>query len=358
MVNLGSLGRSSTKTTPNQPPTLPDAHSNVNSSSPVKAKPNHFPSLPKTGYIPYIPPRSGSFPSTTVQDQSQGVIGDPFARRSSGQADSIYDRHTLQPSSTTVTSPTVTATQAHRPTSPRRSKEHAHASSQRKNHHRREYSVTSLDRQVVDSSQHHHRSERDRNDTSRYRTTSKATIIITKDEQPYSHPTYPYSDRKEPTASASSIDFAAPSSPEKSTTDLPNLIPPHRRPSSAMRPSPLNPNPLSTPGESGYDTSSSAPESLRRTGRSNRHVPTHDILSEMPEMGEASDTLGGLPRESSVPGVLALGMGFTNGNYSSASVGSKFKTDKVLGLDPNAKLASFYLVSGLPRVCTCHCQCV
>jgi len=47
-----------------------------------------------------------------------------------------------------------------------------------------------------------------------------------------------------------------------------------------------------------------------------------------------------------------MGMGYTNGNHSSASIGSTYKPrpDQVLGLDPHAKLASFYLVSGLPRV--------
>jgi hypothetical protein len=77
---------------------------------------------------------------------------------------------------------------------------------------------------------------------------------------------------------------------------------------------------------------------------------SHDILDEMPEMAEAADRVGGLPQDASAPGVLAMNIGYPNGNHCSATLGSKVKTDKVLGLDPNAKLASFYLVSGLPRV--------
>jgi hypothetical protein len=66
--------------------------------------------------------------------------------------------------------------------------------------------------------------------------------------------------------------------------------------------------------------------------------------------GEMNDMVGDLPNDT-LPGILALGLGLTNGaNRSNTSVGSKVKADKVLGLDPNAKLASFYLVSGLPRV--------
>ena len=111
------------------------------------------------------------------------------------------------------------------------------------------------------------------------------------------------------------------------------------------RPSPLNPH--GTPGD-GYlssDTEYSGKRPIRRARES------HDLLEEMPEIaGEIHDEVYGLPRDTP-SGVTALGAGFTNGNKSQTSIGSRAKADKVLGLVPNAKLASFYLVSGLPRVC-------
>lgn len=342
MVNFGfsSLGRSTFKFTANQDQPLPLSHEEDHNSQP-KSRPTHFRPTPHSGYIPEIPPRSGSFPQIHLQSSDEK---DPFARRSSGQADPIYDQEAHNP-------PTPTSSRRSRESQARRSPK-AQTPGKR-NHHRREYSVSSLDRQIIDSSRslhrHPHPSERQQSKESRQRTISKPVKPIISDSGSHSHPSYPshpYSSRNDFNAtSASSLHYAPRSSPEQSSTDLPNLLPPRRIPT--MRPSPLNPH--ATPGESGYETSSSAPDSIRRTIRG-RHVPTHDVLSEMPEMAEANDTLGGLPNDSPVPGVLALGMGFTNGNYSSASVGNKVKADKVLGLDPNAKLASFYLVSGLPRV--------
>ncbi|OWZ63919.1 hypothetical protein AYX14_06599 [Cryptococcus neoformans] len=61
------------------------------------------------------------------------------------------------------------------------------------------------------------------------------------------------------------------------------------------------------------------------------------------EETEEQDELRGLRSESK------LGRGGLGFNLSSASVGSRNKTDEMLGLDANAKLASLYLVSGLGK---------
>lgn len=71
----------------------------------------------------------------------------------------------------------------------------------------------------------------------------------------------------------------------------------------------------------------------------------------MPELTEADDILGDMVGDRT-PGVIAtsLGQGISSANYSSVSLASKKKSDRLLGLDPRAKLASFYLLSGLSRV--------
>ncbi|OXG28035.1 hypothetical protein C359_05466 [Cryptococcus neoformans Bt120] len=61
------------------------------------------------------------------------------------------------------------------------------------------------------------------------------------------------------------------------------------------------------------------------------------------EETEEQDELRGLRSESK------LGLGGLGFNLFSASVGSRNKTDEMLGLDANAKLASLYLVSGLGK---------
>ena len=129
------------------------------------------------------------------------------------------------------------------------------------------------------------------------------------------------------------------------------------RGNSGMKSSPLNPNSGYIPPDNGYETSSSAPGSIRKTLRGKPPFAP-DILDELPEIqdyavqAEAHDTISDMRGEADMLGILQMGMGYTNGNHSSASIGSTYKPrpDQVLGLDPHAKLASFYLVSGLPRV--------
>ena len=123
---------------------------------------------------------------------------------------------------------------------------------------------------------------------------------------------------------------------------------PARRPST-MRPSPLNPNAPFTPDD-GYETGASALNTgAKPYSRRKQHSRPQDILEETAERAEEDDTLHDL-RGTVGPGVLASFANIGARNYSTTSVGSKAKADKVLGLDPNAKLASFYLVSGVPRV--------
>lgn len=157
--------------------------------------------------------------------------------------------------------------------------------------------------------------------------------------------------------SSSFADVSRPSSPEGADSPLFDFsipvpaLPTHisrNRPSSmsrstsANRPSPLNPN---ASVDTGYDTSSTTGKSESRRHRS-RPQRSHDILEEMPELHEDYDTLRGMRGDAGVLASLAAG----GTNLSTASFGSKVKADKVLGLDPHAKLASFYLVSGLPKV--------
>ncbi|WVQ79913.1 hypothetical protein IAT38_002014 [Cryptococcus sp. DSM 104549] len=76
------------------------------------------------------------------------------------------------------------------------------------------------------------------------------------------------------------------------------------------------------------------------TGHSAKGAAPPGILEEM----EEADELRGLRSESKD----VLG-GLDRYNQSTASVASRHKADKMLGLDPNAKLASLYLVSGLGK---------
>nr|ODN89542.1 hypothetical protein L203_02254 [Cryptococcus depauperatus CBS 7841] len=78
----------------------------------------------------------------------------------------------------------------------------------------------------------------------------------------------------------------------------------------------------------------------RIKGRTTMSTRAPGIMEET----EEQDELRGLQSESK----LVLG-GLDRFNQSSASVGSRHKADKMLGLDPNAKLASLYLVSGLGK---------
>ncbi|ODO08610.1 hypothetical protein L198_00341 [Cryptococcus wingfieldii CBS 7118] len=73
-----------------------------------------------------------------------------------------------------------------------------------------------------------------------------------------------------------------------------------------------------------------------RTATANTRAP--GIMEE-----EEQDEVRGLRSESK------LGLGGLGLNQSSLSVGSRHKADKMLGLDPNAKLASMYMVSGLGK---------
>lgn len=57
--------------------------------------------------------------------------------------------------------------------------------------------------------------------------------------------------------------------------------------------------------------------------------------------------------DSQTPGVLGMydtALDTRHGNESNISLASRNKADQLLGLDSSANLASFYLVSGLPRV--------
>jgi hypothetical protein len=147
-------------------------------------------------------------------------------------------------------------------------------------------------------------------------------------------------------------------SPEKSRSDPSASIPSHGHVSTAnMRSSPLNPH--SSPHNALDKSPEIASPAASSTRRNLRGKPAfaHDILDEMPDLhdheaqAEAQDTVSSMRGEADSVGVLSGGMTYTNGNLSSASFGgSKPKADRVLGLDPHAKLASFYLVSGLPRV--------
>ncbi|ODN79529.1 hypothetical protein L202_03489 [Cryptococcus amylolentus CBS 6039] len=73
-----------------------------------------------------------------------------------------------------------------------------------------------------------------------------------------------------------------------------------------------------------------------RTATANTRAP--GIMEE-----EEQDEVRGLRSESK------LGLGGLGLNQSSLSVGSRHKADKMLGLDPTAKLASMYMVSGLGK---------
>lgn len=91
--------------------------------------------------------------------------------------------------------------------------------------------------------------------------------------------------------------------------------------------------------------------SIRSTKMKGRVATTGTRAPGIVEETEEQDELRGLRSESK------LGLGGLGSNLSSASVGSRNKTDEMLGLDANAKLASLYLVSGLGKVSLVdHCE--
>ena len=112
-----------------------------------------------------------------------------------------------------------------------------------------------------------------------------------------------------------------------------------------MRPSPLNPG---NPCEWGETPPSAIDQSRHRTLPRTR-AQAYDIPSS--DAGEASgeeqDQLSGL-RKARVPGVF-MGSGYSLDESPASS--SRAKASRVLGPDPQAKLASFYMVSGLCKVC-------
>lgn len=134
---------------------------------------------------------------------------------------------------------------------------------------------------------------------------------------------------------AKALTLSSPRDEDLDSTSLKMASPPHSARSShtrrPMRPSPLNPN------------SHLSPETPSFAGLN---------LLDTPDPAEADDTLQDL-RARHGPGVLATFAHLGGRNQSTTSVGSKAKADKVLGLDPHARLASFYLVSGVPRVSFC-----
>ena len=330
--SLGSLGRSSGKSqTPYEP-----------------SQPHHQPPPPIFHHLyPHPHPHNVITASDRINDltpdDSSWKRRDPFARVISGVAGgSLYDKYT------TIPQPIIRQSHVERQTSV-------------STHHKREYSITSLDAQLMtvrggdDINIHIHNTPKS---SSRYHKKFPPSHSLNDLERlndsvdTLASPPPINPDRTRHQSDTSSIDQAI-SSPDKpnsilgDSTDFPPLpLPPYSR-RSHLRPSPLNPNPNPTaPIESGYETSSSAPGSITSNHR-RRHRPTrtHDILDEMPESREEQDQLRDL---RATPGVLAsLAM---NQNHSTLSLGNKVKADKVLGLDPHAKLASFYLVSGLPRV--------
>ena len=161
-------------------------------------------------------------------------------------------------------------------------------------------------------------------------------------------------------------DISQPPSPSRSTYSLPDLLPPKHGHSQSQF---LNPDtasaqigrtgaittpldrPHTAPSTCSQDSGNSSQKRLSTRLQSHRAKVAHDILDEMPELTEADDILGDMVGDRT-PGVIAtsLGQGISSANYSSVSLASKKKSDRLLGLDPRAKLASFYLLSGLSRV--------
>jgi hypothetical protein len=130
-------------------------------------------------------------------------------------------------------------------------------------------------------------------------------------------------------------------SPSKSQgTYLDSLEDPYTQPiprRSNMRPSPLNPNPTPNPMTLPVDLW----ETPQSQGSHRHHSSSRrgGILDDMPE-GIEDDAIHG----------LSPGRGLLSPHASNASIASRGKADKILGLETGARLASFYLVSGLPKV--------
>lgn len=261
---------------------------------------------------------------------------DQAARHTSGQAGSVYDRRAQGTSDHDSTADEDSTTKV----------------STRSGHIP---DTASINHQVVVT----HRREKS---VTRPEHNPQTPIVITPsvDTHPYArHHRAPASRLTSPSSSPVDVQSIIQSPPENSLADLHALPPPRRAAGTAnMRSSPLNPHSqLPMSADTGYDTSSSAPDSYRRIARG-RPPFAPDILDEMPEIhdheayAEAQDTVSSMRDRPAMLEMLQRGTGYTNGNHSSASItsASKPRMDQVLGLDPHAKLASFYLVSGLPRV--------
>ena len=103
----------------------------------------------------------------------------------------------------------------------------------------------------------------------------------------------------------------------------------HYRRAPTMRPSPLHPG--TWDDEEGYDL----PRAATRRATPRTHA-TPDVI-ERPPGPRSGGTAGvlGSPEQHSTP---------------TPTLSAKAKADRALGFDPHAKLASFYCVSGIPRV--------
>lgn len=288
-------------------------------------------------------------------------LHDPFARdtHGQGQAESIYARFT---SDTRHDPATSTAGASHSTRSPRPNSAHTDVEAP---DHRAAV--------VISSEEDTHETEvAPQSQSGPGRPYSRHSRLVSSSTLATGYLTSPASSclDLDPPEAMELFPTADQSSPEKSTVDLPLTAPRPLPRKSAMRPSPLSDGALATSRtpqspEDGYETSSTIGPTLprRATGQTSRRMGhAHDFLQEMPEMPEmaqdahealeARDKVSHMKTEHSL-GVIAMGLGYTNAkNQSSVSVASRHKADKVLGLDPNAKLASFYLVSGLPRVST------
>ncbi|ORY21289.1 AEX-3 domain-domain-containing protein [Naematelia encephala] len=265
------------------------SHSHSRTQNKDKGRPKHFPSPPS------LSPRFISSSSGFEPDQVTTRIHDAFARASEGQAGDIYNLY--NPPRQRL--PSI-----------------------------REQPAVSLDRRIIESVK-----GKDKDVKARAHPYQRQASREDQQPETLSSLLPPSRFTGNISRSSSITSFA-----DRSQDYLPNM----QSPFHFQTP---YPNPIS-PSESGYDTHASGPSTLpRRTLRNNvRQGPSP--LNETPEHSEEHDRVHSL-RLSRNGGVLdSLGTGY---NSSSVSVGSRPKTDKVLGIDSHARIASFYLVSGLPR---------
>ena len=290
---------------------------------------------------------------SSVAKQAAGTVQDRlihdhhFAGRESGRVGQIDDDSAPTPSAS-ASATGLSRQTAHAPRSTRYRKasdprkDYRGLESNRSKGKERLHRLHRRDHQVSCSEQRHE---------------SHTTIVITPAED--THPCARHH-RRTPSVNLVStpspspaVEYIERSTPRKSHTDFPSVLPSHQRPDAAnMRSPPLNlsnPSPITT--EKGSKIASRAPDPVPRGFQGNPPFAP-DILDEMLEIhdhevqAEARDTVCSMRGETEMLGVLQMGL-----SHSSAGVGSpKPSADKVLGLDPHAKLASLYLVSGLPRV--------